>query len=505
MNAGQKALEWLYTDQLKVDAEWSVRTPTGFTWWPHRHAQHVEVLREVRGPAGDQGYVVRIRTEILRLSSLQQGAQMLDLLMATPSMSGVVHDEASGILYLSAAVLVHEGIREWMSRMLSVAAMLQATDAHFMADVLAPAFGAQSAASPHPKNGSRAKPDELVAAFPSMCNSLGKQKPRWTEAEFDAALRQHMQQPPAVMATGGGLGVTIEFPYGRRTSLCQMKADEPHPRLGNGLLLVQSFPVEHLELSDDAFRTLALQENRRELSEDPKGYGFGSFCYRDGCLHFNSFFPNLIYMPGLLPNFYFQCAARAGHMAEELAEPVAGRPTSALHHVLARVQAKAATPIDIVAPRISVPGSPRDILTEDFPSIGPLPIRGGWGYSKEDAVIIDGGRSEGLGIEKVFVEKRIYEELIVCRDMRERYSGISWNIMLQSLQNHGGRPFDVLRVEVTALPDKDWQELKAEWDGPNGSASPDFDVEAHRNKRQSRTVRYETDYWFDITSFFGKR
>ena len=318
MNAGKKTIDWLFTEQLKVDAEWSVRSPTGFTWWAHRHAQQVEVTRELEGPDGEKGYVVRIRTEFLKGPNLQAAGPMLEMLMTTPSMSGLVYDPAKNMLYLSAAVLVHEGIWQWMARMLSVAAMLQISDAHVMANKVAAAVGGTPATSGHPNSGPRAEPDELAAEFPSMCYAEGRQPSRWREAEFDAALRQFMQRPPAVLASGGGAGVTIEFPYGQRTSLCRMNGNEDHPLLGNGLLILQSFPEAHLRKSDDALRELALQQNRDELSEDPKGYGFGSYGYRDGCIHFSTFLPNLTYVQGLLPNLFFQCASRAAHMATVL-------------------------------------------------------------------------------------------------------------------------------------------------------------------------------------------
>ena len=33
--------------------------------------------------------------------------------------------------------------------------------------------------------------------------------------------------------------------------------------------------------------------------------------------------------------------------------------------------------------------TPRKIISEDFPSVGDMPIMGGWGYSIDDAVIIN--------------------------------------------------------------------------------------------------------------------
>jgi hypothetical protein len=168
-------------------------------------------------------------------------------------------------------------------------------------------------------------------------------------------------------------------------------------------------------------------------------------------------------------------------------------------------------PIDVQPPRISTSDTPRKILAADFETGGELPIRGGWGYSPEDAVIIDrddpvaakGTAFNGIAIEYDFVGKRIYEELVVLFPEGETHSEIKWNLLEQNLFGHDDRPFDRLAFEVTAIPGRDWEQLEAEWEGPNGWASPRFDAEEHRRKRESKTIRYLAEYYFDITSFFG--
>lgn len=141
-----------------------------------------------------------------------------------------------------------------------------------------------------------------------------------------------------------------------------------------------------------------------------------------------------------------------------------------------------------------------------------LPISGGWGYIPQDACVIDkydanlekGMPFDGYAVERIFVEKRLYEELIIFRLDDERFSGIKWNLSRQSLVEESGRKYDHLVFDVSAFHDRDWAELKAEALGLNGISSSAFDETTHEKKRQERMVRMTVEYWFDITSWFSK-
>ena len=319
MNAGQKTIEWPRNEQLRVDEEWSVDTPNGFTWWAAKNAQSIEIAGSEVGPDGDIGYFVRIKTEMWRNVELtDQSMAGVNLLMSTASMAGPVWDEDRETISFSSMVRVHEGIWEWMARWISIAAMVQIQDAHFLGSQFAPVLGGEPAESAHPANGIRDEPDELVVGFAPMLATAGEQRSKWAAREFQQAVDQYMQQPPSLMASGGGRGLTVEFPFGDFSSLCQFQGDRPHPRIGNGLLIIQKFPVgEMLEL--DGIQ-LALELNAEELDKKPICYGLGSYCYQDGCVCFNGFIPNLAYQPGMLPNLYFACAGRAQAMSARLTD-----------------------------------------------------------------------------------------------------------------------------------------------------------------------------------------
>ena len=147
--------------------------------------------------------------------------------------------------------------------------------------------------------------------------------------------------------------------------------------------------------------------------------------------------------------------------------------------------------------------------------LGPgIPVRGGWGYTAEDACIIDKNDPiidpddpmpfYGVGFEKIFVERRIYMELITFLPEADRYSGIQWNMLRQNLTRREGKPHDHLEYQVTAYRDEDWNALKKEWEGPAGYVNPHFDREEHLRRRDASRKTFEMQFWFEISSFYGQ-
>ncbi len=153
--------------------------------------------------------------------------------------------------------------------------------------------------------------------------------------------------------------------------------------------------------------------------------------------------------------------------------------------------------------------APRKVILDCFPDIGfELPINGGWGVTQDDACIIDANDPvsrpaesfNAAEIQNIFVEKHIYLGLIVFAPPEKKCSGIEWSLTEQRVVREKARVFECLHFEVTALLDKDWEELKTEWEGENGYGNESFDVEAHRAKRRERTISFQREFWFDITS-----
>ncbi len=150
----------------------------------------------------------------------------------------------------------------------------------------------------------------------------------------------------------------------------------------------------------------------------------------------------------------------------------------------------------------------RQILSEHFPKDSlDLPIAGGWGYSKEGAIKFINSPSDNkydfVSLEYHIVQKIIYEELIITRREDNRFSDIRLDKNQQQLIEDQDLKYDVLTVGISCWHDWHWNQLKAEWDKNDFGKKNPFDRIQHERKRSESQVRYDREFWFDITEVFG--
>ena len=152
--------------------------------------------------------------------------------------------------------------------------------------------------------------------------------------------------------------------------------------------------------------------------------------------------------------------------------------------------------------------SPRQIIFEDFKL--DLPITGGWGYDFESSCVIDKNDStvnkiipfNGVSVEYVFVEKRIYEEMIIFRKADEKYAGIRWDLISQELLFEDDKPYDKLIFNVVGFTDEVWDELTNRFEAIQKSGKLELlsELDAYR---ESKAYKFNREYYFDISSFYG--
>lgn len=318
MYHGRDTIAWI-AENLQIEEKWMVKKDSGFTWWCHRFAQSIDVAGVIQGPdgKGDEGYMILVKTDLLRQVELNdQGYRILNNFMKNVSLAAPVYDRTKKTISLVSQLSVHEGVQGWMQPILVVSSLLQLIEAEAFGAKLAKDLGCELDISGHPIHGMKEHADEILDTVRGELFSQGAEPARWTEEEFTDTVRRYMQQPPSLGATGGGKGLTAEFPHGNDTSLLQMNCDEEHPFYGSGLLLTQKF--RYSPASETEGHRKALEFNSTVVEQSQAAYGLGSFCYQNGLLAYSTFFPNIMYNgPGLLPNFYYTSAGRA-HLVSQL-------------------------------------------------------------------------------------------------------------------------------------------------------------------------------------------
>jgi hypothetical protein len=168
-------------DSMRIDAEWSVWEPRGFTWWGAGTR-----------PSGFG------RT---KLSMTPSG------MVAAPDQPGRIE--------LAASVHVHEGSLNWTQNLFAIAVAMQAAEAVFvvMRQLQGKlACGLRPVTSANPQSGPRAEPDEMLNIFENFVNPQGQDASRYAGEEMEQLVGMH-RKPPCVLASGSNEGIAAEFPY----------------------------------------------------------------------------------------------------------------------------------------------------------------------------------------------------------------------------------------------------------------------------------------------------
>ena len=155
--------------------------------------------------------------------------------------------------------------------------------------------------------------------------------------------------------------------------------------------------------------------------------------------------------------------------------------------------------------------TPREILRKHFPrTADQCCFKGGWGYDAGDAVevfesdpeINPDEKFDGVSLEYAFIDKRIREELIFSRPEGERFEQISHQVLGQELHELSGVPHDFIEVEVTAYPEKEWNERKADWEAHDGYKNDPKGRKENLKRKEACKITYRTEFWFNIKKFF---
>jgi hypothetical protein len=319
---------------LMVDDEWSVRSPHGFTWWPHRAAQRVEI-GEPYEEAAAAGCRVTVETDVLSLRGEPTAAveEALAGLMRDPPMAGFRIDRRTRRVTLGSAAFVSEALAPHLVPRLAVAAILQAAYAELGSDALARMTGGRPAWSAHPSAGTRLLPDGLLRLVAERVVPAGDAPSRWDEPAELLAAADAVAGGARVRALPGGLNVRFPFRAGasdplapRASSLLQVRTRERHPELGHGVFLRLFLPGGEALLAGRPAASAAMDLNEAEFADGRyAGESLGSWTAESSepetelpvapgprRLCHVTFLPNYVRVPGALRSAVLDAAKRAG-------------------------------------------------------------------------------------------------------------------------------------------------------------------------------------------------
>lgn len=325
-DAGPEVILFVYCTSLRIDDEWSVEMPGGFTWWGHGLAQRVWA-EECRRDQGVDVTLMHAETDFLRnVEYNRETLEGLNLLNAETAQFAFVYDLDDRCVRLHATMYVHRQNMEWSKRMFAGAAGLQVSYAHKKVNEAARLFsGSEPDTSPHPENGYRAKPDEILGVIDLAFIPANDFADPIGDSEFRIAAGLLTRKS---FTTWGEWGLTSEFPFtgdepahvrmkkrlGPVTTLFQASSREKHPLLGKGLLTTMRLP---LSIDREEGLRLATGLNLLESMEWAKCHMNGAWLIDElNCLSFYSFLPILAHKKQILANLalsnYIRCGWAAG-------------------------------------------------------------------------------------------------------------------------------------------------------------------------------------------------
>ncbi len=300
MDIVEDALKFL-TARMQIEAEWAVQEQTSFTWWAHTLAQRVWI-----GPARDvQGVPLRtlhVETDLLAGVPMTTSTwARLASMNCYATLSAYVADTERQTVRLHASVSMTED-NHLLARAIALHAMaLQIADAFAEAAELAEAFGARVDATPHPRQGLRGQPDEMVGIL-DIYQQRGDGESPFTDDEIAELV--HLEPRPWVMAANEPHMLHADLEFADETpARLELDASWKHAALGSGLQMRLLLPIE----PDDM---VAQRLNANECLE-PDAHQLGAWCVdQERGLMFAGFVPAAAFTPGLSRALVYHLSAK---------------------------------------------------------------------------------------------------------------------------------------------------------------------------------------------------
>ncbi len=250
---GERALERIAA-VWQVDPDRIVRTEHGFDWWPSRFRVSV-TAQQGDTPETEETFRIQVRTEFLKSVDVESPAGLVSIEMFSslapcyawvftpPEVLRKYERPIDGAVYLQSTWYLRPDTEAWLPEFIAKLAILQAVDAHELAENTAKLLRA----TPH-VSGPGDEPaddhlDELVGGVRAIYGGEGQRASRWVGCDEFGQFAEQYGQGEQCLGNGDGTGLTLETPIGDDTALIRLQTDIAHPRLGSGLLASVQMPI----------------------------------------------------------------------------------------------------------------------------------------------------------------------------------------------------------------------------------------------------------------------
>jgi len=289
------------TARMQIEAEWAVQEKTSFTWWASSLKQRVWVAppREFQGVALT---TLHVETDLIADVLMDESTwTRLAAVNRYASLSAYVADPVARTISLHASVSLTADNYPLAQSIALHAMALQMADAYAEAAQLADAFHGQVAATPHPKQGMRLTPDEMVGILETYQQRGAADSPFEPE---ELAQLVHVDPRPWILASNDVHRVDADLEFATDThARLELDAEVKHPSLGSGLQMRLKLPVE-----PDVLVAQRLNANERV---EPDAHQLGAWCVdEEHGLMFTGFIPAAAWVPELSRALVYHLSAK---------------------------------------------------------------------------------------------------------------------------------------------------------------------------------------------------
>jgi hypothetical protein len=313
---------------MKVEERWALFNESGFEWWNDGFRQTIWTSDPwIDEDVGLPTCRVCAETDVAVGEIPDAHLAPFGVNMALSSMSGLVRDQATGVLRLQCSARVHSGDTVCVAWFATAAIIQQWTAARLAAD-LHSKFGLSPSTSAHPVEGLRAEPGLVPGRYVGEVMKMAGVLPnRWdsqddVEEVFAALHRQGLEVGRGEDEIHGRLFVNLPFGASQVAgeskavpTLLRILVKDPHPDLGDGLAFLMFLPPHARELRPD-LTPVQLNTLESRLLNGP--HRLGSWCLFPGgsggtelTPAYVAFMPSILYGPGAMREMCFGMLYRA--------------------------------------------------------------------------------------------------------------------------------------------------------------------------------------------------